>query len=103
VDDDSDLSAVRRVLIVMRQPLTKFARRHADDRVGIRIVVGRPSEDLHPEGPLIQGFIVMVQRPFGHEPQKCAIALALAEQRISQQALDLGPFLTQGTDLFRHG
>jgi hypothetical protein len=45
----------------------------------------------------------MVKRSFRDIAQEGTVALALAEKGISEKALNLGPFLAQGTDLLGHG
>src|SRR5206468_1536552 len=94
MDHDASFARVRGVFVVLREALAKFAGGYANDRVGIGIVVGRPSEDLDAERSFAEGFVLMVERPFGDVTQECAIALALAEQRIGEKAVDLGALLT---------
>ena len=91
VNEHASLPGVRRILIVMCQPFAEFARSDTNDRVGFGVVVRRSPEDLNAKVPLREMFLGAAQSPFRDVAQKCSITLALAEQRVSEKALDLGP------------
>jgi hypothetical protein len=86
----------------MCEPFAEFARSDANDGVGVGVVVWLPAEDLDANVPLRERFLGVAESPFGNVAQKCAITLALAEQRISEKAFDLGPLFTRRTDLRCH-
>jgi hypothetical protein len=57
VNEHPYLAGMCGILIIVCKPLAEFAGSHANDRVGVGVVVWRSPEDLDAKGPLREGFM----------------------------------------------
>ena len=77
-------------LIVLRETLANFSGSGADDRVEIGVVVGLAAEDLDAEGALLEFCRMSIQGAFDYIAQETGISPAVPEERVGEDALQLG-------------
>jgi len=80
---------MRRFLIILGHAFANLRRRDADNWVGGGIVISVPAEDLDPQGPLFDVFSFPGEGLFGDKAEKCWEALAMAEEGVCQEAIEL--------------
>jgi hypothetical protein len=88
---DDQLAFVRRVVVVLRQPLAHLAGGDAHHRIGVGVIAGRAAEDLDPDASFLELGGVAQQRLIHHMRQQRGVALAVGEERMGQQPLQLLP------------
>ena len=64
------------ILIIMFDALANFRCSDSNDRVGVRVVVGRPVEDFHTQDALFELVGLAGQCARDHESQKLRISFA---------------------------
>ena len=76
---DQRLALMGGILIVLRQLLANLARRCADDRVGIGVVVRCPAENINTQRTFLQLIGIASQGTFHNVPEQRLASMAVAE------------------------
>ena len=74
--EHANFVAVFRILIIMFNAFANFRRGNSNNRVSVRVIVGRPVEDFHTEEALFELVGLASQGTSNHKPQEPRIPLA---------------------------
>ena len=91
---NSDALPGRVLLVVLGESLANLVGRHADDGIGVAVVVRVAAEDLNAECALFDAVMPAIESEFDHAPHQSYTAVALAEGGIGENAI-LGGFWKQ--------
>jgi len=86
---DADLAGMGWIVIVLSQALADLAGGDSDDGVGVGVIAGRPPEDLHADGALLDLVGVTGEGLFDDEAEQNGIPSALGEKGMNEEQFEL--------------
>jgi hypothetical protein len=86
---DAEFIGVGGVIVVLGETFTDFSGGNADDWIGVGVVAGWASEDLHTDGTLLDLIGVPFEGLFDDEAQEGWVAFALEEERVGEEQVQL--------------